>query len=114
MTKYEFAFLDKFKRDYKEAKKKNEKLDDEFADFINSFEHTKGDVVAGTNGAQKIRMAGFGKGKSGGYRIYYYFCFETKVYLLRLYPKSNTEELSLKEKIEIFEIIKTIKSNTDK
>jgi hypothetical protein len=49
MTKYSFAFLDKFKKDYKEAKKKNQKLDDEFADFINSFEHTKGDAVTGTN-----------------------------------------------------------------
>ena len=114
MTKYSFAFLDKFKKDYKEAKKKNQKLDDEFADFLESFRHTKGDIVAGTNGAQKIRMAGFGKGKSGGYRIYYYFCFETKVYLLRLYAKSNTDELTLKEKIEIFEIIKTIKLNSDK
>lgn len=105
--------MDKFKKDYKEAKKKNQKLDDEFADFVDSFRHTKGDVVAGTNGAQKIRMARADKGKSGGYRIYYYFCFETKVYLLRFYAKSSTEELSLKEKIEIFEIIKTIKSTTN-
>ena len=59
-------------------------------------------------------MARADKGKSGGYRIYYYFCFETKISLLRLYAKSNIEELSLKEKIEIFEIIKTIKSNSDK
>ena len=39
---------------------------------------------------------------------------KTKIYLLRLYAKSDIEELGLKEKIEIFEIIKTIKSNSDK
>ena len=110
----DFGVIKIKKRDYKEAKKKNQKLDYEFADFLESFEHKKGDIVAGTNGAQKIRMARADKGKSGGYRIYYYFCFETKIYLLRLYAKSDIEELGLKEKIEIFEIIKTIKSNSDK
>ena len=28
-----------------------------------------GDVIAGTGGARKIRFAGMGKGKSGGYRV---------------------------------------------
>ena len=45
----DFGVIKIKKRDYKEAKKKNQKLDDEFADFINSFEHTKGDAVTGTN-----------------------------------------------------------------
>ncbi len=28
-----------------------------------------GDVIAGTGGARKVRFAGKGKGKSGGYRV---------------------------------------------
>ena len=37
--------------------KKNPTLDADFEEFLKTFEHTKGDVVSGTNGAQKIRMA---------------------------------------------------------
>jgi hypothetical protein len=32
-----------------------------------------GDVIPGTGGARKLRVAGHGKGKSGGYRIITYF-----------------------------------------
>jgi len=35
---------------------------------------TAGDVIPGTGGARKLRVAGRGKGKSGGYRIISYFC----------------------------------------
>ena len=37
MLEYTFAFLDKFKKDYKEAKKKNQALDDDFGDFLENF-----------------------------------------------------------------------------
>jgi mRNA-degrading endonuclease RelE of RelBE toxin-antitoxin system len=110
MLNYSFAFLSKFKKDYKEAKKKNHQLDEEFSKFIEDFNHLKGDVVVGTSGARKIRMAGAQKGKCGGYRIYYYFEFESKIYLLRFFAKNIQEDLSIKEKIEITEIIQAIKS----
>ncbi len=32
-----------------------------------------GDVIPGTGGARKVRFAGRGKGKSGGYRVVTYF-----------------------------------------
>jgi hypothetical protein len=35
---------------------------------------TVGDVIPGPGGARKLRVAGRGKGKSGGYRIITYFC----------------------------------------
>lgn len=111
MLEYTFAFLDKFKKDYKEAKKKNQTLDDDFGDFLERFSHTKGDMVSGTNGAQKIRLSRADKGKSGGYRVYYYYAFENKIYLLRLFSKSNQSDISIKEKVEISEIIKSIKAN---
>ena len=34
---------------------------------------TAGDLIKGTGGARKVRVAGRGKGKSGGYRIVTYF-----------------------------------------
>ena len=111
MSKYRFSFLDKFKKDYKDAKKKNPKLDEEFEDFLEVFEHTAGDFVVGASGAQKIRLARGACGKSGGYRVYYYYAVENKIYLLRLYAKNDITDLSIKEKIEISEIIKFIKAN---
>jgi len=109
MLKYSFAFLEKFKKDYKEAKKKDYTLDEDFEDFLETFDNTKGDVVSGTSGAQKIRLQRANKGKSGGYRVYYYFAIENKVYLLRLFSKSNQSDISIKEKLELSQIIKAIK-----
>lgn len=113
MLKYSFAFLDKFKKDYKDAKKKNPTLDSDFEAFLHTFNPTKGDTVAGTNGAQKIRMSRANKGKSGGYRIYYFFVVGEKIYLLRLFAKGKQDELSIKEKIQIAEIIKAIQRNDE-
>ncbi len=70
MIKYQFTFIDSFKKDYKELKKKNHNLDKDFEDFINDFNPLKGDIVIGTKGAKKIRMSGKNRGKSGAYRIY--------------------------------------------
>jgi len=50
-------------------------------------------------------------GKSGSYRVYYYFLLEDKVYLLRLFAKTQQAELSMKEKIAVAEIIKAIEDN---
>ncbi|HKN10000.1 MAG TPA: addiction module toxin RelE, partial [Pseudomonadota bacterium] len=33
----------------------------------------RGDIIPGTGGARKVRFAGRGKGKSGGYRVVTYF-----------------------------------------
>ena len=84
-------------------------LDAELEEFIDGFDHTQGVVVPGTGGAQKIRLKRADAGKSAGYRVYYYFRREEKVYLLRLYAKSEKEELSLKEKIKIRQIVQAIK-----
>ncbi|MEA2872268.1 MAG: hypothetical protein QOH67_2244, partial [Hyphomicrobiales bacterium] len=44
----------------------------EVIDFI-AENPTAGAIMPGTGGARKIRIAGRGKGKSGGYRIVTYF-----------------------------------------
>jgi len=51
------------------------------------------------------------KGKNGGYRVYYFFLVGEKIYLLRLFAKSEQDELSIKEKIQMAEIIKAIQRN---
>jgi hypothetical protein len=106
---YRFIPIRLFFRDYKNIKKHNPDLSSDFDDFLNAFDHTQGNTVAGTNGAKKMRIAKSGKGKRGSYRIYYYFSYKSDVYLLRIYEKSVDSDLSKEEKKEIYEIVKTIK-----
>jgi hypothetical protein len=54
-----------------------------------------GDVIAGTGGFRKIRIALQGGGKSGGSRVIYYFCDETMpVFLMQIYAKNEKANLS--------------------
>jgi len=54
-----------------------------------------GDVIAGTGGCRKLRWAGRGKGKSGGYRtITFYSGAIMPVYLLTVFGKGEKTNLS--------------------
>ncbi len=56
---------------------------------------TAGDVIAGTGGCRKLRWAGRGKGKSGGYRtITFYSGAMMPVYLLTVFGKGEKANLS--------------------
>ena len=54
-----------------------------------------GDVIQGTGGLRKIRVASKGKGKRGGSRIIYYFLDEKRrFYLLTIYDKNEMSDLN--------------------
>jgi len=54
-----------------------------------------GDVIQGTGGLRKIRVASKGKGKRGGSRIIYYFLDEKRrFYLLTIYGKNEMSDLN--------------------
>lgn len=58
-----------------------------------------GDVVPGTGGARKVRFAGKGKGKSGGYRsIHYFGGDDVPLFLLALVDKGERADLSKAER----------------
>jgi hypothetical protein len=60
---------------------------------------TLGDMIPGTGGARKVRVAGRGKGKSGGYRIISYFAAEdVPVLLLVLIDKRERTDLTQSER----------------
>ena len=42
---------------------------------------TKGDVIQGTGGLRKVRVASKGKGKRGGARVIYYYLNSFKVFI---------------------------------
>jgi hypothetical protein len=57
-----------------------------------------GALIPGTGGARKVRFAGRGKGKSGGYRtIHYYGGDDVPLFLLALINKGERENISRAE-----------------
>jgi mRNA-degrading endonuclease RelE of RelBE toxin-antitoxin system len=53
-----------------------------------------GQVVPGSGGVRKIRWAIFGKGKSGGVRVIYYFKKQDdEIWLLTMYSKNEVENI---------------------
>jgi hypothetical protein len=67
-----------------------------------------GDLIAGTGGLRKIRIAAKGKGKRGGARlIYFYFVAKDRIAMLLAYPKGVKDDLTVKEKRILAGIIKT-------
>ncbi|MDD2966082.1 MAG: type II toxin-antitoxin system RelE/ParE family toxin [Desulfovibrionaceae bacterium] len=61
-----------------------------------------GDVMEGTGGVRKVRWARQGAGKSGGYRIIYYFHSRNiPLFALLIYGKNEKANLSQAEKNEM-------------
>jgi hypothetical protein len=59
---------------------------------------TAGVLMPGTGGARKLRVAGRGKGKSGGYRIIsYYAAADVPILLLAVVSKGDRADLSKAE-----------------
>lgn len=58
-----------------------------------------GELMVGTGGARKVRFAGRGRGKSGGYRtIHYYGGDDVPIFLLALIDKGERANLSKAER----------------
>jgi hypothetical protein len=67
----------------------------EFAAFI-ALDPEAGSVIRGSGGVRKVRWAREGTGKSGGVRIVYLTRNDVgEIYLLTLYAKSESDNISL-------------------
>jgi len=78
--------------------------DDEQNDIVSkiSKEPTAGALMEGTGGCRKLRFAGKGKGKRGGFRtVHYYAGDDVPVLLLALIDKGEAENLSKAERNEL-------------
>jgi hypothetical protein len=57
-----------------------------------------GDEIKGSGGARKLRFAGRGRGKSGGYRVItFYSGVEVPVFLLNVFGKGDRADLTKAE-----------------
>ena len=107
--KYNVEITGDFARDFARLAKTRKRLSKAFDDFLAVFDHTQGDFIPKTSGAQKIRMKATGTGKRKGYRIIYYFVRERTVHFLAIYSKAIKEDLSAVECKRIRELVAQIK-----
>jgi len=57
-----------------------------------------GDIIKHGGGIRKLRWTGSGRGKRGGIRvIYFYYTEPDRIFLLYVYPKNETEDLTSKQ-----------------
>jgi hypothetical protein len=78
--------------------------DDEQNDIVSEISKTPtaGALMEGTGGCRKLRFAGKGKGKRGGFRtVHYYAGDDVPVLLLALIDKGEDENLSKAERNEL-------------
>ena len=67
-------------------------------------------VMPGAGGFRKARWARRGKGKSGGFRVIYYFLAEPgRIYMAAIYAKSRMETLSAADQNVLAKIAAQIK-----
>ena len=65
-----------------------------------------GDLIEGTGGIRKLRVASKGHGKRGGARvIYYHFVTASKIALLMIYPKNEQQDLTNDERKALKSVI---------
>jgi mRNA-degrading endonuclease RelE of RelBE toxin-antitoxin system len=71
--------------------------DDDYA-RLQSFlaEHPEaGKIIQGSGGMRKLRWAGSGRGKRGGFRIiYFWWVARERISMLMVYPKSEQDDLA--------------------
>lgn len=70
-----------------------------------------GDLIKGTGGVRKVRLAIGDRGKSGGVRIVYYFLNEgAPVFLLAAFAKNEKANLSKAERNDLAKLTAAIKA----
>jgi hypothetical protein len=68
-----------------------------------------GDVIPGTGGARKVRFAGRGKGKRGGYRVItFYSGADLPVFLLTIFGKGERTDLTGSERNMLAQLTKVL------
>jgi len=107
---YSVYTIPPFDKQLKRLSKKYPSLKQEFSDLLYRLRNipTQGDSLG--NDCYKIRLsiASKGKGKSGGARIVTHVkIVSTSVYLLTIYDKSETQDISDKLLIELLSQIKS-------
>ena len=86
--------------------------DESYAEFQQELARNpeKGPVIEGTGGLRKARWKLPGKGKSGGIRIVYlYLKLRGRIYLIFVFTKNESDNLTAPQKAELKKMVAMIK-----
>ncbi len=73
-----------------------------------------GEIMRGTGGVRKVRVALSGRGKSGGARVIYYFHSERlPVFALTVFAKNERANLTQGERNAMAVVVRTIKQQLE-
>lgn len=107
MVMHAVSLLHSFLRAADEAGMSNDEIE-KLVDFI-AENPTAGTEIRGTGGCRKVRIPGRGKGKSGGYRVVtFYTGVSIPVFLITVFSKGDTENLSGSERNELKKLTEAI------
>jgi hypothetical protein len=95
-----------FQRSAKDAGMSREEID-ALIDTV-SADPAAGELIVGSGGCRKLRVAGRGKGKSGGYRVITFHAAPLCVYLLWVISKGDRANVSDREVNEFKKLATTL------
>ena len=99
---------------YLRAAKDAKMSEDEMTSAVDlvSADPEVGDVMQGTGGVRKVRLAGRGKGKSGGYRVvYYYGGGDIPIFMLTVFGKGEKANLTQGERNALRSLTGTLRDS---
>ncbi len=105
---YEVKLIEKAKKDIKKLYKRYKKVKLDLLEVIDELEKNPFIGIHLTNSVYKIRMknSSINKGKSGGFRVIYYVIIDDKeVLILKVFSKSDLENITNEEIINILKEI---------
>lgn len=109
----EFVMLPEFDKKWKEigfTDKELKTLQEEL-----TINPNKGDLMQGTGGLRKIRVAFEGRGKSSSARVCYVdFAVYERIYLITAYTKNEKDNLTKEERNEVKKVIELLKNTIDR
>ena len=90
--------------------------DDELKDLQRTLiaQPDKGDLIQGTGGLRKVRVALGNQGKRGGARVIYFLATAEIIYLILAYPKSVKDNLTPAEKATLKTLTHQLKGEISK
>jgi mRNA-degrading endonuclease RelE of RelBE toxin-antitoxin system len=98
--RFEVKTTSRFEKDIKRLVKKYPSLRSEYFDLVKELQQRPdlGSPIGNNCYKVRISIASKGRGKSGGARVITYFQISaTTVYLLTIYDKSETENITVKD-----------------
>jgi len=90
-----FRFSKLFTRNFKQLAKKYRHIEEDFDHFLENFasEHSHAVIIRKNVFKSRIKNSDKAKGKSGGYRTYYYTVTDESVTFLIIYDRSEIESI---------------------